>query len=545
MQKIRKAFARSIAIATGIIMMATTTTFASPMKDVSANHWAYNEIMDMQRRGLLVTSSEGDFFPNNYVTYFEFSQILAKATGYQDAKVNPNIDPALKAAIDSNYEKQKATIEAHQKNYKHWQKDANPEIAYLIGRGYLEKEDLGKFMSRSTSGVESKRGVRKQEAATYLVRMLHKAETAKNEYVSTGFIDEAKIDLAYRPYVSYIQKLGIVNGNEKGEFGPTEPITRATLSKMLIDTLKIKETPSTPTPPQEPVVPSLPTDKALEGKFTKMISKGDNGYYIVLEIEPAKTNTYSIEPTATILDQNGKSLSLEALKAKIDAKDQKDVIVTSQVQLIGTTEYITKVKIIDGPTDSLPPVVAPKPVEPTTPVTPERPNLEPANPEATYTGKLTGTIESIYIAPRSSVTIRVDNKTKKTFEVTLGTTIYSNLKRNNIAIWDLRLNQEVDLTVVKGEIERLEITKSAPATTVTGTVVETTINGDQIQLRIPYDIATGQTNKVVTINVPMETQILEGTTERARINIKTGMEVVVVYGVDDEVIPEKVIIISK
>ena len=172
------------------------------MKDVSSNHWAYKEITEMQRRGLLVPSSQGEFFPNNYVTYFEFSQILAKATGYQDASTNSNIAPALKKAIADNFAKQKSTIEAHQKNYKHWQKDANKEIAYLIGKGYLKKEDLGKFMSKSTSSMESKRGVRKQEAAVYLVRILHLEETAKQEYTTTGFKDEASIDVAARPHRS-------------------------------------------------------------------------------------------------------------------------------------------------------------------------------------------------------------------------------------------------------------------------------------------------------------------------------------------------------
>lgn len=545
MRKIKKALVRSIALATGIIMMSTSVLFASPMKDVSASHWAYAEITEMQKRGLLVTSSQGDFFPNNYVTFFEFSEILAKATGYQDAKINPNIDPALKKAIDSNYEKQKATIEAHQKNYKYWQKDANPEIAYLLGKGYLQKEDLGKFMSMSTSGAESKRGVRKQEAATYLVRILHKAETAKKEYVSTGFIDEAKIDAAYRPYVAYMKKLGIVNGNEKGEFGPTTPITRATLSKMLIETLKIKEAPVVA--PTVPVEPTKPTDKALEGKFTKMISKGE-GYYIVLEIEPGKTNTYSIETTATVLDKDGIPMSLEALKAQIDQAGNKDIIATAQVELIGTTEYITKAKIIDGPSNIIPPVEekpeVEKPVEAEKPQKPvEKPEVE--KPEEVFTGKITGTVYSILIAPKSKVTIQVDNKTQKTFDINFATKIYSDLKRKDVALWDLRLNQEVDLNVVDGEVTAVDITKAAPPITLTGNIVDTSINGDQIKLRIPYDSTTLQTNSIRTINVPMGTQILEGTIERGRNDLKVDMEVVVVYGQDEEIIPEKIIIIAK
>ncbi|HHX61976.1 MAG TPA: S-layer homology domain-containing protein, partial [Epulopiscium sp.] len=248
----RKKIIRIIATITCFVMMATTTLFASPMKDVSSNHWAYREITEMQKQGLLLPSSQGEFFPNNYVTYFELSKVLAKATGYKNAAIDPNIDPVLKQAIKDNYEKQKSTIEAHEKNYDHWQKDANQEIAYLLGKGYLTKEDLGKFMSKSTSGVESKRGVRKQEVSVYLVRMLHIEKTVKEEYVSTGFKDQASIDAEARPHVEYLRKKNIVSGSSDGNFGPTDPITRAILSKMLIQTLELKKDLDKPTTPTQP-----------------------------------------------------------------------------------------------------------------------------------------------------------------------------------------------------------------------------------------------------------------------------------------------------
>ncbi|HHX62786.1 MAG TPA: hypothetical protein GX707_19050, partial [Epulopiscium sp.] len=165
--------------------------------------------------------------------------------------------------------------------------------------------------------------------------------------------------------------------------------------------------------------------------------------------------------------------------------------------------------------------------------------------EESYNGRLTGTIHSILIAPNSEITIQVDNRTQKTFRITFGSKIYSKLKRQNVALWDLRLNQEVDVNVIKGEIDTLDITKAAPPVTLTGKVEQVSVNGDKIEIRIPYDAATQQTNRIRTINVPMATQILEGTTERGRKDLKEGMEVVVVYGENEDVIPEKIIILSK
>ena len=537
-----KKLKRIIAAVICVMMMSASAIFASPMKDVSASHWAYNDITEMQKRGLLLPSSQGEFFPNKYVTFFEFSQILAKATGYQDAGVNPDIDPTLKKAISDNYEKQKPVIGAYEKNYKHWQKDANPEIAYLLGRGYITKEDLGRFMSRSTSGLESKRGVRKQEAALYLVRILHKAETAKDEYVSTGFIDQAKIEVAYRPYVAYMKKLNIVSGNEKGEFGPTQPITRATLSKMLVDTLKIKEAPvvpPTPTPTPTPKEPTLPTDKALEGKFTKMISRGDDGFYLVLEIEPGRTHTYSIDSTASVVDTDGTSISLSTLKSKIDLKGDKDLVVTAHVELQGTTEYITQVKIVTGPTTVVPPVVNKPEIE--------RPEVEKPQIEEVedYTGQLTGKIHSILMAPKSELTIQNAQGDLRTIGISFDTALYSNLTRKPVALWDLRLSQEVNVNVIKGEVETLEITKPAPPITLTGRIIETSISGDQIKMNVSYNSSSKQVNGKKTINVPMGTQILDGTIERGRNDLRADMEIVVIYGQNEDVIPEQIIILSK
>lgn len=505
---------RMMAMALGVILLTTTALIASPMQDVPTSHWAYNDIMEMQKRGLLLASSQGEFFPNNYVTFFEFSQILAKATGYEDEAVNPDMDPVLKESIRKNYEKQKPVIAAYEKNYKHWQKDANEEIAYLLGRGYLNKEDLGKFMSKSTSGLESKRGVRKQEATAYLVRTLHKAETAKNEYQSTGFIDQDQMDAAYRPYIAYMKKLGIVNGDEKGEFGPTVPITRATLSKMLIDTLKLSE--------KEPEEPVGPSDKALEGKLTKMINKGDGGYYLVLEVEPGNTQTYSIESTASVTDNSGNTVTLENLKKAIDEKGSKDVIATVRVQVVGVTEYIASANII-----SMPNVTVPEP----------KPEPEP-RPEETFTGDVTGTIYSLLIGPNSEMTIEVSSRQNKKFDITFDTQMYHELKRKQVYLWDLRLNQEVNLEIVNNEIKSLNITKDAPPVTITGSIMDTSISGDQIEVRLSRGLTR-------SIKVPMGTTILDGTNERGRKDLAKGMEIVILYDEDEEFIPTKIIILSK
>ena len=527
MQKITKKLTRSIALAMSIVMISATAIFASPMKDVSPNHWAYNDIVEMQRRGLLLTNSKGEFFPNQYVTYFEFSQILAKVTGYEDELVNPNMDPNLKKNIRDNYEKQKPIIESHAKNYKHWQHDTNKEIAYLLGRGYLTKEDLGKFMSKSTSGMESKRGVRKQEATVYLVRILHKAETAKKEYTSTGFKDEAQIDASYRPYVAYMKSLGIVNGDQNGEFGPAQPVTRATLSKMLVDTLRIMEAEEN----KPPVETDPPADKAIEGKIQRMISRGDDSYYLVIEVEPGQTQNYTIKSSASIADKAGNGISLSNLKAKIDNKGSQDIVITARVEVIENTEYITDLKIITelagGTVDE-----------------PEEEITEPKEDEK-FTGSLKGGLYSVLIGPESAVKIQLANGELKEFKIDFNSKIYSHIDRKNISLWDLRLNQEIEVKIVDDRVESVTITKEAPPVTLNGKITDVSVSGDQIDMYVTYSSLGQGANIEKTINVPIETRVIEGTRERSRKDLKEGMEIVVIYEKSGDTRPERIIILSK
>lgn len=538
----RKKITRIIAMATCTIMLATTALFASPMSDVSSTHWAYSEIMEMQKRGLLVSSSKGEFFPSNYVTYFELSQILAKATGYEDALINPNMDQALKKAIEDNYAKQKSTIEAHQKNYQHWQKDANEEIAYLLGKGYLRQEDLGKFMSKSTSGVESKRGVRKQDVAVYLVRVLHIEETAKKEYTSTGFKDEASIDASARPHVTYLKNKGIISGSANNEFGPTEPINRAILSKLLINTLNLKQDLQNPTTPTLPPTTEVPTDKGLEGQLTKMISKGDSGYYIVLEVEPTKIYTYSIEPTATVVDKNGTPISLSALKERIDTRSGTQINVTAQVSVIGTTEYMTHVKLIDSIEDIKPPVVEKPDVDDKPTVDEDR---DREDKDSAVVTQVTGSIYSILIAPVPEVTIQLSNGTRRAYKVTSTTEMYSVLARKEISVWDLRLNQQVEMDIKNKEIQTLDVMRVAPPVTLTGTITQTSATGDKVDLLVSYDAATGESNVVKSISVPMSTQIIDGTVQKGRKDLRKNMQVVVVFGENGSLEPEQIVILAK
>ena len=528
MQKITKKLTRSIALAMSIVMISTTAIFASPMKDVSPNHWAYNDIVEMQRRGLLLTNSQGEFFPNQYVTYFEFSQILAKVTGYQDELVNPNMDPSLKKNIRDNYEKQRPIIESHAKNYKYWQHDTNKEIAYLLGRGYLTKEDLGKFMSKSTSGMESKRGVRKQEATTYLVRILHKAETAKNEYTSTGFKDEAQIDASYRPYVAYMKSLGIVNGDQNGEFGPAQPMTRATLSKMLVYTLRIMESEENNEPPVET---DPPADKAIEGKIQRMISRGDDSYYLVIEVEPGQTQNYTIKSSASIVDKAGNEISLSSLKGKIDNKGSEDIVITARVELIDNTEHITSVKMITDLEDS----AVDEPKEDTT---------DPKEDEQ-FTGSLKGSIYSVLIGPESELTIQLSDRELKEFKIDFNSKIYSHIDRKNISLWDLRLNQEIEVKVVNDKVESVTIVKEAPPVTLNGKITNVSVSGDQIDMYVTYSSLGQGANIEKTIDIPMETRVIEGTRERGRKDLKEGMEVIVIYEKSGDTRPERIIILSK
>ncbi|MEG1703460.1 MAG: S-layer homology domain-containing protein, partial [Niameybacter sp.] len=223
-------------------IMSVNVFAATTFTDVNNKHWAYPGISYMQDKGYMTKNSSGAFAPAQEMTYFDIAEVLAKATGYQDALVIKDMDPALKKQIADNYEKQKPTLATYTSKYGTWESRCNEEIAYLLGRGYLTEAELSRFMIKTADGKEIKNTLTKQDMVTLLVRVIGKKISAEEAYIGkTKFADNDLIRKENRPYAAYYNQIGLLNGDDKGNMGANTKVTRALGAQMTYAALMHKE----------------------------------------------------------------------------------------------------------------------------------------------------------------------------------------------------------------------------------------------------------------------------------------------------------------
>lgn len=225
----------------GLALGMCTATLGATLTDVPKTHWAYVAINSVADRGIMMTNSAGEFKANQEMTFFEVADVLAKATGYVDVEQVTGITDTFKEQIKANYAKQKPTLEACAKKYSTWNNAYNQQIAYILGRGYMKTADLDKFITKAPQG-EVKNFMTKEQLSVYIVRILGKEKTATSTYTTTEFKDDHKLKDENKPYVAYLNSLGILNPDAYGNINGTTNVSRAVCAKMIYDALKINDT---------------------------------------------------------------------------------------------------------------------------------------------------------------------------------------------------------------------------------------------------------------------------------------------------------------
>lgn len=315
----------------------TVNTMGATVSDVASNHWAYEAVMALADKGIMVPTSQGEFKPNQLMSYFEVADVMAKATGYIDVDIATNVDEAFKTQIKNNYEKQKATLGTYAAKYTNWDKSYDKQIAYLLGRGYLSTSDLDKFITKSNQ-VESKATITKEELSVWVVRLLGKENTAKSTYTSTGFRDESSITESYRPHMAYLKSIGLISGDTLGNASPKTKVTKALCAQMISSALEYKD--STSDSNSETPVKEIATIK-------KVLTKNTTEYYVSL-LRGANSSYYTLKASTKVIDANGNQVAITDVPIDSQAK------VT--IALENKTEYITSLQLVTALDTNTPPI---------------------------------------------------------------------------------------------------------------------------------------------------------------------------------------------
>ncbi|OON98302.1 MAG: hypothetical protein ATN32_00005 [Candidatus Epulonipiscium fishelsonii] len=569
----KKKFTKMI-ITLGITSMVSVKFFAVEYTDVLTTHWAYDAIKYMQQHGYMISTSAGEFLPKEEVTYFDMAEILAKATGYQDEKININIDEKFKEEIRLNYEKKLPIINEYASKYTVWNNSSNEEIAYLLGKIYLHNSELDNFVEIDISGAQVASTLKKEDLAVILVRILGKEQTAQAIYMPGSFIDELEIEAYKRPHVAYLKSLGLVVGDGEGKFGAGEPVTRSIMAQMTSDVLKLM-----------PLVPIIPVEqKPIEridqetqfldmdyngrkAVISNLIPKNDTEYYILLEFKDENETTfYSIDNNVIILNLYGEKLAIEEIQVGSEAeiifnkknevinvikleneegqtspaqtieeivkgsmikiiKNQKEYILTMEVEgnqkeyIIGLDlEILRNNKITDLLSCKFGDEIILK----------LQKNKVTSVIANSTLRNLSGKIQAINIKHKPEIVVAIGEITE-TFVITPTTKIYDNKLDEEITVNELKLYNKVTIQAESNEILDLTIEEYSKKLIYKGIIDKIREDGITMDILIEYDIMTDNSLFIKSIKIPSETIVTVDGEQSYTKELKEGMEVLIIY----------------
>ena len=177
-----------------------------PFIDLDSASWAKGYITSLCERGIISGKGNGTFDPNGYLKREEMAKLLAKGFALDNEQTEL---PFTDVQSDA------------------WYYDF---ICALYGNGISNGMGDGAF------GVGQ--NITRQDAALQIARII-KAKGITADEEAGLFADDAAIADYSKEDVYMMRALGIIGGDENGNFNPEQYITRAEISKILYNTLAL------------------------------------------------------------------------------------------------------------------------------------------------------------------------------------------------------------------------------------------------------------------------------------------------------------------
>ncbi|WP_238403949.1 S-layer homology domain-containing protein [Paenibacillus paridis] len=197
-----------------IALLTVFTTMGKPVDSLSSlpfddigNSYAKQEIIDLYNRKIITGTTERSFSPAQSISRAEFVAIIDRLLGLEPvtSPVSPFADV--------------------------------PKQAWHYG--WIQAAvQLGLADGTSATAFAPSMPVTRQEAAVLLARALKQAGSKAE--ASLAFGDSSQIASWASASVAAVHKLGLIKGDEQGDFRPTKPITRQETAVMIYRVLQNK-----------------------------------------------------------------------------------------------------------------------------------------------------------------------------------------------------------------------------------------------------------------------------------------------------------------
>lgn len=263
---------RKMAMALAAVLVAGSlpvTVSAATFSDINEVSWASSTIQAVSDKGLINGYEDGTFRAKNNVTY---SEAMVMIYNLMDKTGN------LKASATNTLPIYQTVLNTYK--IPTWSQST---VAYGLSAQILMAADLPKF---TTNGVSNP--ATRQDVAVMFGRALSEKYDI---YAGTGvkYNDVWRISDDAMPYVDLLTRLGIVSGDDNGNFNPTANITRAEMAVMMNKTYDL-----------------LTNDLANTGEITEIVNHDGNYYDIDVKMDNGERNKLSIsDDNISIYNKDG------------------------------------------------------------------------------------------------------------------------------------------------------------------------------------------------------------------------------------------------
>lgn len=294
---------RKMAMALAAVLVAGSlpvTASAATFSDINEVSWASSTIQAVSDKGLINGYEDGTFRAKNNVTY---SEAMVMIYNLMDKTGN------LKTSATNTLSIYQSVLNTYK--IPTWSQST---VAYGLSAQILMAADLPKF---TTNGVSNP--ATRQDVAVMFGRALSEKYDI---YAGTGvdYNDSWRISDEAMPYVDLLTRLGIVSGDDNGNFNPTANITRAEMAVIMNKTYDL-----------------LTNELSNTGEITEIVNHDGDYYDIDVKMDNGERNKLSIsDDNISIYNKDGsKEMPISSL-----SKGDK-------VSLVFDGLVITKIYLLD------------------------------------------------------------------------------------------------------------------------------------------------------------------------------------------------------
>lgn len=294
---------RKMAMALAAVLVAGSlpvTASAATFTDINEVSWASSTIQAVSDKGLINGYEDGTFRAKNNVTY---SEAMVMIYNLMDKTGN------LKASATNTLSIYQSVLNTYK--IPTWSQST---VAYGLSAQILMAADLPKF---TTDGVSNP--ATRQDVAVMFGRALSEKYDI---YAGTGvnYNDVWRISDEAMPYVDLLTRLGIVTGDDSGNFNPTANITRAEMAVMMNKTYDL-----------------LSNELANTGEITEIVNHDGDYYDVDVKMDNGERNRLTLsDDNISVYNKDGsRELPISSL-----SKGDK-------VSLVFDGLVITKIYLLD------------------------------------------------------------------------------------------------------------------------------------------------------------------------------------------------------